>query len=139
MCAWRLIRCAIVVSGTKSASAISRVLSPPTARSVRATCDAGEGSGWQHQNSNSNVSSPCSVTPGTGARAVVSSRRRRAASLRRASTSRRVATVVSHLRWSRGGWSGQTRSASTVVLYGVLGRGEVLPASNQLGQHLGGK
>ena len=40
-------------------------------------------------------------------------RRCRAASLRRASTSRRVATVASHARGSRGGCSGHTLSASS--------------------------
>ena len=51
--------------------------------------------------------------PGRGSACVASSRRCRAASLRRASTSRRVATVVSHARGSRGGCSGHTRSASS--------------------------
>jgi hypothetical protein len=37
----RLIRWAIVASGTRYASAICRVVSPPTARSVSATADAG--------------------------------------------------------------------------------------------------
>ena len=59
----RLIRCAIVASGTKKASAISRVDRPPTARRVSAICEAGESTGWQHQNSRSSVSSPCSVGP----------------------------------------------------------------------------
>jgi hypothetical protein len=59
------------------------------------------------------VSSPSSVAAGRGSAYVVSSRRCRATSLRWASTSRRVATVVSHARGSRGGCSGQTRSASS--------------------------
>ena len=52
---------------------------------------------------------------GPGRGQSTSSRRRRADSLRRASTSRRLATVVSHARGSRGGCSGQTRSASTIA------------------------
>ena len=51
--------------------------------------------------------------PARGSAPVASSRRWRAASLRRASTSRRVATVASHARGSRGGCSGHTRSASS--------------------------
>ena len=44
-CFARLIRCAMVASGTRNARAISTVLSPPTARRVRATCDAGVSDG----------------------------------------------------------------------------------------------
>ena len=51
--------------------------------------------------------------PGGGSACFASSRRCRAASLRRASTSRRVATAISHARGSRGGCSGHTRSASS--------------------------
>src|SRR4051795_6317130 len=109
----RLIRCAIVASGTKKASAISRVVRPPTARSVSATWEAGASSGWQQQKSRKRVSSPSSVATDRGSAYVVSSRRCLAAWLRRASTSRRVATVVSQARGSRGGCSGQTRSASS--------------------------
>ncbi len=47
----RLIRWAIVASGTRNARAIWAVVRPPTARSVRATCDAGVSAGWQHRNS----------------------------------------------------------------------------------------
>ena len=41
----RLIRCAMVASGTRYASAICRVVRPPTARSVNATADAGLSAG----------------------------------------------------------------------------------------------
>ena len=41
----RLIRCAIVDSGTRKAAAISRVVSPATARSVRGMADAGASDG----------------------------------------------------------------------------------------------
>ena len=41
----RLMRCAIVDSGTKNALAISVVFSPPTARSVSAICEAGVNAG----------------------------------------------------------------------------------------------
>ena len=61
----RLIRCAIVASGTKKASAISRVVSPPTARSVSATWEAGDEVGLAQRNSRNSVSSACSVGPGS--------------------------------------------------------------------------
>ncbi len=63
----RLMRCAIVASGTRKALAISAVVRPPTARSVSASCDGGDTAGWQQSTSRSRVSS-------------VSERRRRAAS-----------------------------------------------------------
>ena len=45
LCFARLIRCAIVGSGTRNAFAISAVVSPPTARSVHAIADAGVSTG----------------------------------------------------------------------------------------------
>jgi hypothetical protein len=57
-CLARLIRCAIVASGTRNAAAISAVVRPPTARSVSAICDGGDSAGWQHRNSSVSVSSP---------------------------------------------------------------------------------
>ena len=85
------------------------------------------------------MSSPASLSVPEaygGSPYTASSRRSRAASLRRASTSRRVATVVSHARASRGGCSGQTRSASSKrFLERVLGGVEVLAAPDQPGQH----
>ena len=41
----RLMRCAIVASGTRNAFAISAVVSPPTARSVSAIADGGVSAG----------------------------------------------------------------------------------------------
>ena len=41
----RLIRCAIVASGTRNAFAISVVVRPPTARSVSAMADDGVSAG----------------------------------------------------------------------------------------------
>ena len=41
----RLIRCAIVASGTRKARAISAVVRPPTARSVNAIAEASESDG----------------------------------------------------------------------------------------------
>ena len=58
------------------------------------------------------MSSPSSVAAIAGSASVASSRRKRATSLRRASMSRRFATLVSHARGSSGGFSGHTRSAS---------------------------
>ena len=56
-CLARLIRRIIVASGTRNARAISTVVRPPTARSVRAICEAGDSTGWQHRNSRMSVSS----------------------------------------------------------------------------------
>ncbi len=46
-CLARVIRCAIVVSGTRNACAISATVSPPSSRSVRATRFSGASAGWQ--------------------------------------------------------------------------------------------
>jgi hypothetical protein len=59
LCLARLIRCAIVDSGTRNALAISAVVSPPTARNVSAIADDGVSAGWQHMNSRTTVSSCC--------------------------------------------------------------------------------
>ena len=56
LCLARLMRCAIVASGTRNALAISAVVSPPTARSVNASCEGVESEGWQHRNSSVSVS-----------------------------------------------------------------------------------
>ena len=56
-CLARLTRWAIVASGTKKALAISAVVRPPTALSVRAICDGGVKAGWQHSSSRIRVSS----------------------------------------------------------------------------------
>ena len=45
LCFARLIRCAIVASGTRNAFAISAVVRPPTARSVSAIADGGVSAG----------------------------------------------------------------------------------------------
>ena len=43
----RVIRCAIVVSGTRNACAISATVSPPSSRRVSATRASGASAGWQ--------------------------------------------------------------------------------------------
>jgi len=48
-CLARLILAAIVASGTRKARAISAVVRPPTARSVRAVWEAAVSVGWQAQ------------------------------------------------------------------------------------------
>jgi hypothetical protein len=58
----REMRCAIVDSSTRNALAISVVVSPPTARSVRAIAEAGVSAGWQHMKSTVNVSSSPDVS-----------------------------------------------------------------------------
>ena len=107
----RLIRCAMVASGTRKACAISAVVRPPTARGVSASCDGGDRSGWQQRNSSVSVSScsaaasgapgapagpPATRAAGGSATNSPSSRRRRATSARTSSVSRREATVISH-------------------------------------------
>ena len=64
-CFARLIRWAMVASGTRNAFAISAVVRPPTARSVSAIAEAGVSAGWQHMNSRISVSSrPVTSTAG---------------------------------------------------------------------------
>lgn len=94
----RLIRWAVVVSGTRNAVAISRVVRPPTARRVSGIADAGVSDGWQHMNMRTNVSSWPEVASGGAIdqEAAMSSRRRRASSLRNWSAMRREATRTSH-------------------------------------------
>jgi hypothetical protein len=103
LCLARLIRCAIVGSGTRNAPAISAVVSPPTARRVSAICDGAESAGWQHMNSSVSVSSASGAASSSrAASAAVRSRLRRASSLRQRSASRRDATVNSHAGGSSG-------------------------------------
>ena len=56
-CFARLMRWAIVASGTRNALAISAVVSPPTARRVSAMADGRVSAGWQHMNSRMSESS----------------------------------------------------------------------------------
>ena len=98
-CLARLIRCAMVASGTRNAPAISAVVRPPTARSVSATADAGVSAGWQHSDSSTSVSSWPLAGAGAGSCAApASSRRRRAVSLRYWSVSARAAAWISQPR-----------------------------------------
>ena len=107
-CFARLMRLAMVDSGTRNAAAISAVVRPPTARRVSATCDVRgqRGVAAQHQQRQRVVvARRCvgGITVRTGSSAAIAaSRRRRALSLRQWSTSHRVATVSSQAR----GWSG---------------------------------
>ena len=93
------IRCAIVASSTMNALAISAVVSPPTARSVRAIAEAGVSAGWQHMNSTVNVSSSSGTSrPGGSRSAATVSRSLRDCSLRHWSISRRSAVWISQPR-----------------------------------------
>ena len=82
----------MVASGTRNARAISAVVSPPTARSVSATCDGRVSAGMAAQQQQRRASRP---PPGAGSAARRLGRdarppaRRRAASLRQISISRR--------------------------------------------------
>ena len=60
----RLIRCAIVASGTRNARAISAVVRPPTARSVSGIADPGVSDGWQHRNRRTSESSSSTTDDG---------------------------------------------------------------------------
>ncbi len=105
LCLARLIRWAIVASGTRNARAISAVVKPPTARNVNAIAEAGVNAGWQHMKRRTSVSSSCgAVSMAVGSvlwaasSATSLSRWRRADSLRMWSAIRRKATCVSHAR-----------------------------------------
>ena len=75
---------------------------------------------------------------GSGASCSASSRPRRAASLRRASINRRVATADSHARGSCGGCSGHdAQRLDERLLQRVLGSVEVLAAADEPREHLG--
>src|SRR5580692_2526276 len=119
LCLARLIRCAIVASGTRNALAISAVVSPPTARSVSAIAEDKVNAGWQHMKRRTSVSSSSdgasTVVVASCARdastATSSSRRRRADSLRIWSVIRRKATCVSQAR----GLSGSPSSGHCVA------------------------
>ena len=80
-CFARLIRWAMVASGTRKALAISDVVSPPTARSVSAIAEAGVSAGWQHMKSTINVSSWSETSTGASS-SDATSRERRDCSLR---------------------------------------------------------
>ncbi|GAA1327793.1 hypothetical protein GCM10009592_15060 [Brachybacterium rhamnosum] len=121
----RLMRCPIVRSSTKKHCAIWAVVSPPTARSMSATCEAVVSAGCAQSISSRRVSSGASDSTGSagsdarpGSRAAArSSRSRRAASARRRSTARREATRVSQAAGflgvpSRGHCSAAAMSAS---------------------------
>jgi len=102
----RLMRWAMVPSGTRKALAIWAVLRPPTARRVSATWEAADSAGWQHKNSRVSVSSSSETGSSSAAgatassagnrEAATSSRCLRALSLRIWSVMRREATVISH-------------------------------------------
>jgi hypothetical protein len=96
----RLIRLAVVASGTMNAWAISAVLRPPTAHRVSGIASVGVSAGWQDMNSNASESSRSDTAAATvgSLAATVSSRRRLASSLRQISASRRDATVISQPR-----------------------------------------
>ena len=98
-CFARLMRCAIVVSGTMNARAISAVVRPPRARSVSEIADGGVRLGWQQRKNRIRLSSlSTGSTSTTSSSAERSSRRRREARLRTSSVTRRSATATSQPR-----------------------------------------
>src|SRR5690625_348662 len=108
----RLMRWALGAPGTRWALAILRGVSAPTARSVSATAEAGVRSGCAQRKYSSRVSSAAAPSGAGGSCAVRSSRLRRASLARTRSRNLRHAVVTSQPFGSRGGWSGQVRSAS---------------------------
>ena len=58
----RVIRWAIVRSGTRNALATSGTVSPPSSRRVRATCASRDSAGWQQVKSSRSRSSVTEVT-----------------------------------------------------------------------------
>ena len=112
----RSSRFAIVSSGTRNARAISSVFSPPSVRSVNATCASSWSEGWQHVKRSSSRSSAIvvsstgsSVVSGTSSRRVFAARVR---SRRMRSMARLRAVVTSHAPGLAGVPSRGQRSAA---------------------------
>ncbi len=99
-CLARLMRLAMVSSGTRNAVAISAVVRPPTARRVSGIAELGVSTGWQQRNSSASESSSLDDSAaGVSSRAAArSSRSRRAWSVRTMSISRREATAINQPR-----------------------------------------
>ena len=124
LCLARLIRCAIVASGTRKALAISAVVRPATARSVSAIAEVGVSAGWQHMNMRTRVSSlsaassgaASALLPAVGSATAASSRPRRAESARMRSVIRREATWTSQPTGLSGvPCAGHCRAASIIA------------------------
>ena len=69
----RVIRWAMVRSGTRNAAATSGTVRPPSSRRVRATCASGPRAGWQQVNSSRSRSSVTEVTGAPGTSGAVTS------------------------------------------------------------------
>ena len=111
------MRCATVASVTRKARAISAVVKPSTARSVKAACASRARAGWQQMKSRRRRSSTSTCVCAAGGRDALSSRGTRSryrASRRQRSTALRRAVVSSHAPGRRGMPStGQCSSADT--------------------------
>ena len=133
------MRCAIVRSATRNALAISAVVSPPTARSVRAIAEAGVSAGWQLMKSTTSVSSS-SLTSSPAESSL------RAATLSRCAGTARCALVDQPPRRrldqpaARLLRNAVTRPAQSRgeqrLLDGVLGRVEIAEPANQRAEDL---
>ena len=148
LCLARLIRWAIVASGTRNALAISAVVRPPTARSVRAIADGGVSAGWQHMKSRTRVSSRsalmCSSGAGTNGLLVRELGRDRVLAppagllapdvVGQAAQGDAVEPAAGVVRDAFGGPPGRRRDQR--VLHRVLGGGEVLVPPRDGAQHL---
>ena len=100
----RVIRCAIVVSGTRNAVAISCVVRPPKSRSVSATRASAGSTGWHAMNTSrsrsslttsSGASSKLAETESSSPRAICSRLRSARRACRSASKARLRAAVIS--------------------------------------------
>ena len=100
----RVIRCAIVRSGTRNALAISGTVSPPIRRRVSATCASGASAGWQQ----------------------VKSRRSRS-SVDRGPTGAEGSSAV--LSMSASSWRASTGRLATQPVQGLVARGGGEPAA----------
>src|ERR1700680_5147896 len=92
----RTIRCAMVISATRKAAAISPVVKPTTARSVSATCASCDSAGWQQVKISRSRSSASPGSVAKGERSSSSSFSRYLLSRRRISIARRRAVVINH-------------------------------------------
>src|SRR5690625_4092931 len=133
------MRCAMVASGTRYASAICRVVSPPTARSVSATAEAGVSDGWAHRKYSCRVSSesgPCREQAPAPPRPVLPAPAGRPPTARRrdAAARRRSPASLGVPRRLRG--PGPDRLDQS-ILDGILRRREVDAATTEDADHGG--
>src|SRR5260370_16914555 len=108
------MRCATVASASRKALAISVVVNPTTARSVKATCASCDSAGWQHVKISLSRSSASAGSGRKSERSSSTSFSRYRLSRRRMSMARRRAVVINHAPGLSGiPCSGHVSSAAT--------------------------